>query len=213
MKQSLLAIVVVLLTATSADAQSAADNLRELNATMERMKAQQAAEIAERQREQAKWLEEQRVREEAIVTERKREEQARAKAEAERYERQRKIEEAEASERARLATIPSNRLLQTYRMSALITWCHEVREGYAYKYINDAELDRASIAIKAIVKQVTKDDATIDTDAIWQQALDEIQPHIRQLQYDPDFTRRACQEVLHKLFAQSPTQVYSIPKP
>ena len=77
-----------------------------------------------------------------------------------------------AEERARVAALPSTRLMNGYRFFAHVQWCRDVAR---HVYIRDVEFQRAQTAIKAIEKQTKKEDATMNTDAVWQDALQSIQ--------------------------------------
>jgi len=72
--------------------------------------------------------------------------------------------------------VPPTRLFNGYAAFAHVQWCYEVRDGYRRGYISDPELERARKAVKAIVAQTTKEDATINTDDIWAQALRRMAP-------------------------------------
>jgi hypothetical protein len=52
------------------------------------------------------------------------------------------------------------RLLAGYAVFAPVAWCHDMRDGYAYKYTNDVEIEHAHAAIKANVEQTSKEDAS-----------------------------------------------------
>jgi hypothetical protein len=80
-----------------------------------------------------------------------------------------------AEERARVAALPSTRLMNGYRFFAHVQWCRDVAR---HVYIRDVEFQRAQTAIKAIEKQTKKEDATMNTDAVWQDALQSIQGYI-----------------------------------
>ena len=169
-------------------------------------------------REQAE-REKQREKQEAAERER----QARVnQAQAEAAERERRRQEYEAresarkqaaQERARIAALPSNRLMTGYAAFAYVSWCHEVRDGYLYKYINDADLDRAKIAVKAIVEQTTKEEPAINTDEVWQDAMNMIARRITPRHANQNGQVEVCQDALQQLLQMSPTQVYSVAKP
>ena len=115
-----------------------------------------------------------------------------------------------AEERARVAALPSTRLMNGYRFFAHVQWCRDVAR---HVYIRDVEFQRAQTAIKAIEKQTKKEDATMNTDAVWQDALQSIQGYIAPRRANEDGQDNACQNSLHQLFTMSPTPVYSIQKP
>ena len=62
-----------------------------------------------------------------------------------------------------------------YRFFAHVQWCRDVAR---HVYIRDVEFQRAQTAIKAFEKQTKKEDATMNTDAVWQDALQSIQGYI-----------------------------------
>ena len=115
-----------------------------------------------------------------------------------------------AEERARVAALPSTRLMNGYRFFAQVQWCRDVAR---HVYIRDVEFQRAQTAIKAIEKQTKKEDATMNTDAVWQDALQSIQGYIAPRRANEDGQDNACQNSLQQLFTMSPTPVYSIQKP
>ena len=88
----------------------------------------------------------------------------------------------EAARQAAEAAKPINRLFRGYQYYAHVKFCNDVREGYLVKYVNDVELERAEIAIKAIVAQTTKEDATIDTDDVWKKALKAVAGQFAEMQ-------------------------------
>jgi hypothetical protein len=118
-----------------------------------------------------------------------------------------------AQERARFAALPSTRLLNGYRFFAHVRFCREARDGYASIYINDVEYERAEKVIKAIVEQTTKEDAAMNTDDVWEQALQSIAGHLQPYRATQDGQRQVCQHSLQQLFNMPPTPVYSIQKP
>ena len=115
-----------------------------------------------------------------------------------------------AEERARVAALPSTRLMNGYRFFAHVQWCRDVAR---HVYIRDVEFQRAQTAIKAFEKQTKKEDATMNTDAVWQDALQSIQGYIAPRRANEDGQDNACQNSLQQLFTMSPTPVYSIQKP
>ena len=115
-----------------------------------------------------------------------------------------------AEERARVAALPSTRLMNGYRFFAHVQWCRDVAR---HVYIRDVEFQRAQTAIKAIEKLTKKEDATMNTDAVWQDALQSIQGYIAPRRANEDGQDNACQNSLQQLFTMSPTPVYSIQKP
>jgi len=60
------------------------------------------------------------------------------------------------SQEAPSVSVIHRRLLAGYAVFAPVAWCHDARDGYAYEYTNDVEIERAHAAIKAIVEQTRK---------------------------------------------------------
>lgn len=147
-------------------------------------------EYAERQRQANVEAEQRRQKEQ---------EQARLFA-----ERQKQQKEAAAAQTI-IDAKPINRLLLGYHHYAFVKFCNDVRQGYAVQYVNDAELQRANTVIKALVAQTTAEDASINTDDLWKQALRSLEG---QGAYDA-----TCRNTLIALFNMSPTPVYQITKP
>jgi hypothetical protein len=112
--------------------------------------------------------------------------------------------EADRKEEARQAALPINRLLTSYRLFHYVSVCNEVREGYFVKYVNDVELERARKVVKAIANQATKDDSSIDTDYVWQQAIKSTFPQVNDV---------VCRNSLVQLINSSPTSVWNVEKP
>jgi len=91
---------------------------------------------------------------------------------------------------------PLNRLLTGYRRYAYIKYCNEVRQGYVVVYINEVELDRARVAVKAIEDDALREDRSLDTNAIWNMALKELGGKY--------VDRVPCQMELNALLEQNP---------
>jgi hypothetical protein len=125
-------------------------------------------------------------------------------AQAQQIEQQRQ-DNAKKAEKARIAALPVNRVLNGYSYYADVKRCHDVRNGYLVQYINDPELERATVAVKAIVEKATAEDTTVDTDVQWQKAL----AYANTLPMD----RTDCQYWLSQLFAMSPVPGYTTAKP
>ena len=64
-----------------------------------------------------------------------------------------------AEERARVAALPSTRLMNGYSFFAHVQWCRDVAR---HVYIRNVEFQRAQTAIKAFEKQTKKEDATMN---------------------------------------------------
>jgi hypothetical protein len=111
----------------------------------------------------------------------------------------------QAKEQARIQALPINRLRNGYRWFAYVTICHQVREGYLLQYVNDVELARAHDAVKAIEARAVADDSSIDTDRVWQAALDDpMHPYV---------IESACRRALVWLLDASPQSVWTVEKP
>ena len=106
-----------------------------------------------------------------------------------------------------------NLLWNGYRLYAHVKWCYDVRDGYAYKYINDTEIERATAAIRFIVAKAKKLDANIDTDDVWQRALKSIKGHLEPRDTPMNDQVSICQHSMRELFKLSPTPVYTVEKP
>jgi hypothetical protein len=65
---------------------------------------------------------------------------------------------------------PHGQVRQAYTAYIFVRWCHEIREGYMVKYVNDVEMDRAETAIRAIVQKWKVQEPNMNTDQLWQQA-------------------------------------------
>ena len=166
---------------------------------------QQMREKDARSRQSAQAACDQIKREQAVQIKQYNDGQARlAEVRAAEQERRRQAEQAVADKKAQAQAeydaLPQEEkqrrkatglLLDGYRFYAHVKWCHEVREGYAYKAINDVELERAEGAIKSIVDQATKSSASVNTDDVWQQA----RVHERACRGLPEFDARAVQVV------------------
>ena len=97
-------------------------------------------------------------------------------------------------------------LCRSYTSYVRVKYCNEVRKGYLLQYVNDEELERAEVAIKAIVSKAIETTPNVDTDAIWKRALI-LAPQGAHL------SRDFCQQYLRSLLADSPVATISIPKP
>ena len=121
-------------------------------------------------------------------------------AELDAIERKRKQAEKDAWDRT-----PLGRVFNSYFNYATLKLCYDVRQGYEVVYINDYELGRAEEAVKAIVKDATARDSSINTDEQWQKAVRA--PKIGYL------TRDYCQMMKDQLLRMSPVAVYHVDKP
>jgi hypothetical protein len=96
-------------------------------------------------------------------------------------------------------------MLYGYRFFMLVHHCNEVRQGYLLQFISDDELARSEIAIHAIVRKAKLDDPSIDSDALWRDAI--------QMATKMTITRDYCQLYFGQLPRISPVPVYSTNKP
>jgi hypothetical protein len=82
-----------------------------------------------------------------------------------------------AQEVAREEAKPENKLQRAYRAYGLVQYCNKVRQGYLVTYINDEEMDRAQIMIKATERMYVRQgfaDTGLTADSIWKRALSQI---------------------------------------
>jgi TPR repeat protein len=100
---------------------------------------------------------------------------------------------AEAAAEARK---PVNRLLTAYKRYAYVKYCNEVRQGYAVVYVNDIELERARVTVKAVEDDGLHEDGSLDTKAMWNRAVSEIAGKY--------VDRGQCQMELQSLLQQNP---------
>jgi hypothetical protein len=109
---------------------------------------------------------------------------------------------------------PGNKLLRAYSNYIYLKLCHDVREGYVVQYVNDQEMERVDSTTKRIVEAATKEDASINTDDVWNAALTQ---NNRELTKSGGITMGVVQAVcrwrLDLLFNASATPVYPIAKP
>jgi hypothetical protein len=129
-----------------------------------------------------------------------REAEARRKAEEAAREAERR-REAEAREAAK----PQNRMFRAYNLYVRVKFCNEARQGYLIQYVNDAELDRATIAVKAIVRKAQEAEPGMDSNEIWEKARRAADGSIASQSY--------CQMYLSQLVNMSPVDTYNIQKP
>ena len=101
-----------------------------------------------------------------------------------------------------------NRIYRAYSLYIVVKWCHDVREGYLVRYLNDVELRRAEEAVKAVVQQAEKEVlmAENETDILWDLA--------DQNSGGVPITLDLCQHQFYPaLLAMSPKPSVSISKP
>lgn len=118
---------------------------------------------------------------------------------------QRKKNAELAAAEAKIQALPVNRLLNGYMAFGYVRFCHESREGYLVQYVNDVELKKAERAVKAIVEQTTKEDPSLDTDRVWQEA--------QSFNNGRHLNEGMCREALMDLFKRSPVALHSTDKP
>lgn len=118
---------------------------------------------------------------------------------------QRKKNTERAAEEAKVQALPVNRLLNGYMAFGYVRFCHESRDGYLVQYVNDIEMQKAERAVKAIVAQTTKEDASLNTDKVWQEA--------QSFNEGRHLNEGTCREALIDLFRRSPVPLQSTAKP
>jgi hypothetical protein len=104
------------------------------------------------------------------------------------------------------------RVYNGYQHYAVVKYCHDVRDGYAVQYINEAEMSRAETAVRAIVNKAKAEDPTINTDQQWQSAL-KAAGRFMIPDTGGDALQSICQYQKYELFGMSPVAVYPIEKP
>jgi hypothetical protein len=151
-----------------------------------------AAAIREAERKVA--AEERARREAEAATIRAEEERVAAAAAAKR----RAAEEAEEAS-------PHGQVRRAYSAYGLVRYCYQIREGYAVKYINDVELERAEAMIKAVVAKWKKEEPGMDTDLMWTEALQRAQ--------NKPIDAQSCSRYYALLSEMSPVPAIRIEKP
>ena len=96
-------------------------------------------------------------------------------------------------------------LSRSYARYIFVQYCHQVREGYLYTFINDSEAGWAKRAIESIQHRAKELNSTLDTDKLWNIAWDTV----RTMHADRD----TCQFQLQKLVNQSGINVFKIDQP
>ena len=91
---------------------------------------------------------------------------------------------------------PANRLITAYKRYAYVKYCNEIRQGYVLVYVNDIELERARSAVKAIEDDSLREDETLDTKALWNTSLKQLD--------GTSVYRDQCQLQLNALLRQNP---------
>jgi hypothetical protein len=141
---------------------------------------------------------------------------AAAAAEAQRKAAEAKLAaQAEAEKRAaeyqRWAATPEGQrqiaadtLLQAYVLFARVQFCRQLRDGYAVVYISEPEYERSRAAVKAVEKSILAQQPSLNTNAIWQQAVQEKGFYANDT---------SCANTRIALYKMSPTSVYQYQKP
>lgn len=147
--------------------QQADAETRKAQAELARIAAQ---ENARRQQAEAE-------RRQAEAEENARKQQAAAEENAKRRQAEADARAAIAQEVAREEAKPENKLQRAYRAYGLVQYCNKVRQGYLVTYINDEEMDRAQIMMKATERMYVRQgfsDTSLTADSIWKRAMSQI---------------------------------------
>jgi hypothetical protein len=147
--------------------QQADAETRKAQAKLARIAAQ---ENARRQQAEAE-------RRQAEAEENARKQQAAAEENAKRRQAEADARAAIAQEVAREEAKPENKLQRAYRAYGLVQYCNKVRQGYLVTYINDEEMDRAQIMMKATERMYVRQgfaDPSLTADSIWKRAMSQI---------------------------------------
>ena len=86
-----------------------------------------------------------------------------------------------ATDQATLSLERANRVSLGYRKYIWIQYCYQIREGYLLKYVNDIQLQRSAIIIKAIVDKAKQEEPSLDTDKLWNKERKETEAHIEKI--------------------------------
>jgi hypothetical protein len=141
-----------------------------------------------------------------ITSSRKKEAQAKQEAEQAAKQREQAAKRQEqAAKQAAEEALPRNQVRKAYSLYIMLRWCHEVRSGYAVKYINDVEMQRVETALMAILKKQKENEPGMNTDALWQQADKETA--------GKPIVMDACRWWLQQLIDMSPVPVVRVEKP
>jgi hypothetical protein len=173
------------------------------------IEVERAKQRNEREKVEAEIEAKRKAELDAIEEDRAKRREAERAAERERLqkaaEEQAKIDAENRQRAAAEARKPENRLVNAYKVYSNVAFCNEVRQGYAYVWINDVEFERAKVAVKAIEDALKAEKADIDTKTLWQKAVQEA----RGWQAD----QWSCQQAYSTLRGLSPTSMYPIQKP
>ena len=96
------------------------------------------------------------------------------------------------------AAKPVNRLKQAYFSYMVVKRCYDVQLGYQLVYINEVEMERARVAVKAIETSIIKEDSSIDTNSTWQEATQFIGASKQYLE------QYFCQKTYNELLSAAP---------
>jgi membrane protein involved in colicin uptake len=188
-----------------------------LQAERDRQAAETARQSAERLRqatEAARTAAEQKAQQErqaaaAQAALKRTIEEAKQKAAAQEAEQRMAAEAARRAAAVRAqaeeAAKPENQILSAYTLYVKTKYCNEIRQGYLVQLVNDAELDRATTVVGAVVKKAKTADPSIDTDAIWANA--------RNAAIGFSATEGSCRGSLGQIMSISPVDPYNIQKP
>lgn len=120
-----------------------------------------------------------------------------------------KIALEEAKAKAIEDAKPVNVIFRAYTMYIFASVCNEIREGYLVKYVNDVELEKAKVAVKAIVAKAKEQQPDVDTDLAWKEAQKEHDRLGNLTGHSIDY----CQRQLNSLINASPVPLYGPAKP
>jgi colicin import membrane protein len=179
-------------------AEVARQSIEKLRQATEEARAAAAERVKQEQQAAAAQADLNRITEAARQKKAAQEAEQRAAAEA---ARRTAAVHAQAEEAAK----PENQALSAYTFYVKIKACNEVRQGYDLQWINGAELDRAKAVVRAIVEKAKGTDPSIDTDAIWANAMKAAAGF--------PLTDSACRYSLNQVMSMSPVDPYNIQKP
>ena len=103
--------------------------------------------------------------------------------------------------------IAADMLLQAYGYFARVQFCRQLRDGYAVVYISEPEYERSHSAVKAVERYVLAQQPDLNTNAIWQEAVQRMRTSGF---YANDTT---CANTRIALYKMSPNSVYQYQKP
>jgi hypothetical protein len=182
--------------------QQAAETARQAAAAQMAQQAERDRKAAETARQSAERLRQATEAARAAAEQKIQQERQAAAAQA---ALNRTVEEAKQKEAAQEAAKPQNQVLSAYTLYVKTKYCNELRQGYSFQLVNDAELDRATTVVGAVVKKAKTGDPSIDTDAIWANAMKAATGF--------PATEGSCRVSLNQLISMSPVDPYNIQKP